>query len=503
MILHPTTTVIAGCPGAGKTTTLLDRFERLLAAGCLPEEIGFLTFSRTARSEAVRRASARFGLAPADLPWVTTIHSACYRQSGLTNSEVLKRGDFPDLAEAVNYPLHGLSAENGSAQCDSLGDRLLYLRNLARVKMQPLADTWRYFGDRCTLDQLEAFAQDYDRFFADSGLLDFTAMLERFLDPSVVAPRLRAVIVDEAQDLSRLQWAVITKMATQAEQLVVAGDDDQAIYQWAGADVASFVDLAGKTQVLGQSYRCSEAVQAFARSLTHRLSSRRDKKWRARDETGYCRLVARADDMNFEGDGETYLLLARNHKFLGRWEQLVRSSGMPYIDSTGQDWGVVIDAAAAWQQLQQGYAVSAAAAVSLYRQLVGGLQYTRGAQQRLRGEDASRPINAAALREQFGLLVAPDQPWQAAFTKITAADKLYLETALQRDVSCGRIEITTVHAAKGQEADHVGLLLDQSLATHRAARRDPDSELRVFYTGATRARRGLTLVSATNRGFDL
>ena len=51
-------------------------------------------------------------------------------------------------------------------------------------------------------------------------------------------PSLAHVVLDEAQDLSPLQWQMIDKMLSfpQVEEVTIAGDDDQAIYEWAGAD---------------------------------------------------------------------------------------------------------------------------------------------------------------------------------------------------------------------------------------------------------------------------
>ena len=54
------------------------------------------------------------------------------------------------------------------------------------------------------------------------------------------------VIVDEAQDLTKLQWDMCQKIWKNAKRVYISGDDDQAIFRWAGADVDSFIAQDGK-----------------------------------------------------------------------------------------------------------------------------------------------------------------------------------------------------------------------------------------------------------------
>ena len=70
-------------------------------------------------------------------------------------------------------------------------------------------------------------------------------MLEQFLIKGDI-PTLDVMFVDEAQDLSPLQWAVVRKLAERAKRIYVAGDDDQAIYKWAGADVDYLIENSKK-----------------------------------------------------------------------------------------------------------------------------------------------------------------------------------------------------------------------------------------------------------------
>ena len=59
------------------------------------------------------------------------------------------------------------------------------------------------------------------------------------------------------------------------------------------------------------------------------------------------------------------------------------------------------------------------------------------------------------------------------------------------------IRITTIHAAKGGEADNVMLLTDMSQRSKEALDNEPDDEHRVFYVGATHAKQALHIIDPT------
>ena len=72
---------------------------------------------------------------------------------------------------------------------------------------------------------------------------------------------LKQFFIDEAQDLSPLQWKLYDKLKEKAEHIYLAGDDDQAIFAWAGADVKRFINEPAQEKTLRYSRRVSQAVQ--------------------------------------------------------------------------------------------------------------------------------------------------------------------------------------------------------------------------------------------------
>ena len=86
-------------------------------------------------------------------------------------------------------------------------------------------------------------------------------MIKQLIEKETL-PRFKVIFIDEAQDLSPLQWKLYDRLKEQADDIYLAGDDDQAIFAWAGADVNRFInEKADKERVLKYSKRISRAVQ--------------------------------------------------------------------------------------------------------------------------------------------------------------------------------------------------------------------------------------------------
>lgn len=87
--------------------------------------------------------------------------------------------------------------------------------------------------------------------------------------------------MDEAQDLTKLQWALVMKFINQADKVYIAGDDDQEIFDWAGAESLFFKNLEGKSQVLDKSYRVPKNIADKSKKLIERIpvDLREQKQW--------------------------------------------------------------------------------------------------------------------------------------------------------------------------------------------------------------------------------
>ena len=238
---------VVGPPGTGKTRRLLNQVHKYVEKGVLLDQIGYFAFTRKAAGEARDRFLAKNeDLTKKDIKYFQTLHSLAFNNLGLKEENVMQEGNYLSIGETcgiqVKYAAYESNNFNGIFSSSS---EYLSLINLARVKQISVEEqfdlnehlTW------ITRDKLTAIQQEINNYKKTFGLIDFTDMISRFLkqDP-LKLPKFKVIFVDEAQDLSLIQWAMIKKIEKDTGcDVWVAGDDDQAIFGWAGADVDSFI----------------------------------------------------------------------------------------------------------------------------------------------------------------------------------------------------------------------------------------------------------------------
>lgn len=499
--------IVLGPPGTGKTTTLIGIVEEELANGTHPSRIGYLSFTRRAATEAMERALSKFtGMKRTDFQYFRTLHSLCFRTMGLSSSEILEGRRLEEFGNVVGYKITGrFSLEDGTVFGFEKGDRLLFMENLARVRGVPLRQVYDEDDDELSFWEVERFASALAAYKADLGVIDFTDMLHRFLDSGTTID-LDVLLVDEAQDLSLLQWQVVQKLSQGVRRFVIAGDDDQAIYRWAGADVDMFVQMEGEARVLDQSWRVPRAVQRVADDIVGRIRTRRPKVWRPRDEEGSVQYHPSVDSV--ELSGPDILVLGRNRYILREFEKSIRALGYLYeFQGARSIRPSVLDAVLTWERLRRGRSgVLGAHARKMYDQMASGTGVARGSKTLPRIGDEEE-VTLQILTERGGLLVPHDALWYDALDKLSHVDIAYIRAALRRGedlLAPPRIRLSTIHGMKGGQAEEVVLLTDMAARTYLEAQRAPDDEARVWYVAVTRARQKLHIVAPrTTRHYKL
>ena len=500
--------ILLGPPGTGKTTALLDIVDEELTRGTPPDRLGFVTFTRRGAETAISRASARFNLERSALIYFRTLHSLSYRALGLRPGDVMERKHLHDFSDYAGVQITGTWCDDGTFAGYEVGDRVLFMENIARMRGVPLRAQYDEDDDQLSWATVEYVAKCYAAYKEAHGLLDYTDMLTQIIKQDI-APRLDVLLVDEAQDLSLLQWRVVWALAASCRRVVVAGDDDQAIYQWAGADVDSLIRLQGDVRVLDQSYRVPKAVQSLAGGIIGRVANRRQKVWHPRPGPGEVIRVADLGDVDFSG--KDILVLARNQYVLKEQvEPELRQRGLVF-EQNGRSSvrPTVLSAVADWEKLRAGDSVSLSSASNIYSFISSGEGVARGSKKKL--EEAGkmqeqagdeRTFTLTELRDEFGLLRT--QVWHEALDKLPPDEMSYMLAARRRGqklLGQAAVKISTIHGSKGGEASTVVLMVEMARRSFVEMRNNEDSEHRCFYVGATRAKERLVIVDATTQQY--
>jgi ATP-dependent DNA helicase UvrD/PcrA len=493
------TDIILGPPGTGKTTTLISRVEDAIKRGVPPDRIGYFSFTRRAAQEAVDRACEKFGLTREDFPHFSTLHSMCYRQLGVKRGEVLEGTRMKEFARHAGIRLSGRWSEDGTFAGYEIGDRILFMENLARIRGVKLRDAYDEFDDGLPWNLVNKVAHDLADYKKEHGLLDFTDMLTEFVK-SGIRLKLTELMIDESQDLSVLQWLCVAQLSRGCQKTAVAGDDDQAIYRWAGADVDHLIDMKGDVSVLGQSYRVPPVIQQVANSIVSRITKRRMKIWNARQgATGVVDYAKSFRDVD-SGAGQT-LVLARNaYVIREQVEPWLKQQGIVYERGGHSSINLkLLGAIQNWEKLRRGQSVTAVDARTIYDWMSSGRGVKRGFKT-LPDLGEEDKVTLKMLQKKGGLL--REDPWFEAMDRIDREDVGYIRAARERGEKLRakpRVVVSTIHGAKGGEADHVILMKEMAIRTFAEMRDNQEDEMRVWYVGVTRAREKLTLVQSDTK----
>jgi DNA helicase-2/ATP-dependent DNA helicase PcrA len=271
-----------------------------------------------------------------------------------------------------------------------------------------------------------------------------------------------------------------------------AGDDDQAIYRWSGADVDHFINLPGGSEVLEQSYRIPRSVHRLAENIVSRIHRRFPKKYNPKPEEGSVRRLSSLDELDMS-EGQ-WLVMAQANYMLSPIAEQLKTSGYLFERNGSRSISERLSIAVnGWESMRKGRTVSLKTVETIYSYMSGnGVRIARG-KKKINAPD-DQLFTLELLQKEHGLLADDSMIWHVAMDKIPAVDRAYITSLLRRGEKFNalpRIKLSTIHGTKGGEADNVVLLLDLS----PAALQTPTDDLhRVFYVGVTRTIQNLFIV---------
>ncbi len=565
-------TRLFGGPGSGKTTALLDRVDEMLEDGVDVDDILVVSYTRAAAAEVRERLGERLDRSPKSLRSnVCTMHAKAYELLNLSRGDVVGETHKEAFCEdyGIEFEDENKSSRRRSARSTTLGNKIIatsqWLQRTERdvaewydvpfkwdeeeVRLPPEIDdnaqtgnkytpTWPSDDDR--LDIPEAI-RAWRSYKGDEGVVGFADMLERVKQRSLV-PSVDHLVIDEFQDITTLQYGVYDEWKPHVESVLIAGDDDQVVYAWQGADPNLLLDEdVDDDVVLPNSYRLPSRILNVVNTQISHIEKRQDKDLKPRKEGGSVEAVPSPSMLDLvrnvrmtvdqDDDGSVMCLFRARYQMFQFMDEFI-GEGIPFTALTDQRM---------WTDRLQGY-VDAIEALD-EGEPIDGLQARRlgemladsafGTGERDDYFDAFEALeDAEGVEDLTDLEVAPefvDEHAPFAPGPRSAADMLTRVSNFQersvdayfsgdyRGTDPNRVRVGTIHSAKGREADHVFVATDltEKVVEQMAAsvedpeavpgeeaftkRSDPiptmtDNERRVFYVGMSRARERLVLL---------
>lgn len=516
--------IYGGPPGTGKTKQLQKQVEKEVAVHG-QDKVLVMSFTKAAAKELVSRLG---GTVPEDR--VGTMHAICYRALGRPPLVYDTVGAFND-----EHPNYAVTA--GGRTLDEVvegevglkGDVLLQRLEQLRARCVPQT-RWP--------DSVIAFSRKWDQHKTTTGTVDFSDLIEQALYRLTAAPGRPAVIImDEVQDSTAIELSLLRQWGAFSEKLIMAGDDDQAIYAFRGATPDAFLpeDMnSSNAVVLSQSYRVPRAVHAVAQKWVEQIQKRWVKEYLPRDADGSVRtlrstyheptylveeLAAHADS------GRRVMVLASCGYMLSGLLRALRDAGVPFCNpfrAIRGDWNPITNSAAtdrtfAFLRPQPSvhgedariWTWGEMAELAKVLRSDGVFQTGKKTALSREGYDPDVPMSMDDLvdvlvEQAISPMLAGNLDWfygsmlvnkQSAFSLPVTTIKRRGVEALRKEPS---IIVGTIHSVKGGEADSVYVFPDLSMAgalEHAdRVRGGRDSVLRQFYVALTRAREEVVLL---------
>ena len=470
---------------------------RVVFIGTPLDKIGYFAFTKKAANEAVDRMLEAYPkLQRKNLKHFRTLHSLAFNRLGMKKSEVMQDEHYEDIGKKLGIEVTVYSDGQESTGFVDSDSEYFNLINAARIKEITIQEEYNtgmysYELEKNLLHILDAEVDNYKTSFK---LRDFTDMIEQF-NVSELCPKYDIVFIDEAQDLSPVQWKMVDIIRQNSKYVILAGDDDQAIYGWAGADVKKFQNISTKKDIiLPQSYRVPKHVQSIAHKILERIPDERRirKHWKAREEEGFVDHITSIEDVPLsEGD---WLILARTNDRLDKIKPILKDMGI-YFQIKGRKSfkATLFRSILNYTRWQKGELLSLSEVKDIIE--CTGMDFTPTEEKMYDLADLTydRTVN------WFDVFVGDYEECLYIRKILSAGEKLSKDA---------RVQLSTIHSAKGGEATNVLLILDNTKTIREAVDKSPDKEdeeNRVWYVGVTRTSQNLYIMAAKKeaKGYDI
>lgn len=280
--------VLAG-PGSGKTMVLTHRIQYLIEQyGVHPSKILVITFTKAAALEMKERFQK---LAGENLPVVFgTFHSVFFMilkyAYGYTSANVLGEEEKKQYLKEI-VAKQEIEMDDEAEFFTSLISEI----SLVKGEMMSLEN---YYSSTCSDDVFRTIYNEYEKCLRQHGKIDFDDMLvftyELFKAREDILKqwqnRFRYLLVDEFQDINRVQYEIVKMLAKPENNLFIVGDDDQSIYRFRGANPEIMLGFerdypSCEKTLLNINYRCSKDIVDGAKRVIKNNTKRFEKEIKA------------------------------------------------------------------------------------------------------------------------------------------------------------------------------------------------------------------------------
>ena len=272
--------VLAG-PGSGKTTVVTHRVQSLIEKhGVNPSSILVITFTRAAAREMKERFERLMeGRPMRGQVSFGTFHSVFFR--------ILKLAYQYDASDIIreDQKLRVIRELTAKEQLEPEDENELIsslISEISAVKGEQI-DLEHYYAKSCSGDSFRRIYRGYEEQLQRAHKIDFDDMLvmcwELFRKrPDILSAwqkKYEYILVDEFQDINRLQYQIVRMLAAPSDNLFIVGDDDQSIYRFRGAKPEIMLgfekDYPGARRVLlAENYRSSREIVETSLKLISR-----------------------------------------------------------------------------------------------------------------------------------------------------------------------------------------------------------------------------------------
>lgn len=268
--------VLAG-PGSGKTTVITYRVKNLIQNyNVPPERILVITFTKTAANEMRERFKNIAENTYANRVTFATFHSIFFRiirsALGYKLDNVLKEEERRIILKNIINELD-IDYEDEEEFLKDISSEISLMKN-------ELADVQYYNSMVCSMDDYKSIINKYETYKSEHNKIDFDDMLcicWRELNKNVQCcewwqKKYDYILIDEFQDINRVQYETICLLSRKHSNLFIVGDDDQSIYKFRGARPEFLLKFPEdfcnvKTVILDTNYRSTDKIIFLANKI--------------------------------------------------------------------------------------------------------------------------------------------------------------------------------------------------------------------------------------------